>query len=121
MSVSLPIFNRYIGDIISIRNKKSYFENYLDYTTINYEIKFDAIKKSDAVLRNQLKDLQERVIPILNQQLQLANKSYKLRVITLFELTNIKNEYYQTLRYKLEIINQLHKNYSDYIRIGGSI
>lgn len=121
LSVSLPVFNRYIGEVVSAKNKKAYFENYLDYSVKNYEIRLNSIKKTDTVLREQLKDLQDRVIPALNQQLQLANKSYKLKVITLFELTNIKNEYYQALRYKLELVNQLHKNYSEYIKIGGSI
>lgn len=121
MSVSLPVFNKYLGEIVSAKNKKAYFENYLDYSLKNYQLRLSSIKKTDSVFREQLKELQDKVIPTLNQQLQLANKSYKLKVITLFELTNIKNEYYQTLRYKLEIVNQLHKNYSEYIKIGGAI
>ncbi|MCX7759958.1 MAG: TolC family protein [Hydrogenothermaceae bacterium] len=121
LSVQLPIFYRYSGEIISARNKKAYFENLSKYTSDSLKIKVDSLTKTDQILRQQLKDIEENIIPTLNQQLQLANKSYKLKVIKLFELTNIKNDYFQTIRYRAEILNQLHKNFSEYLRIGGNL
>lgn len=121
LSATLPVFNRYLGELLTIRNKKAYFENLLDYNLKNYSIKFESIKRTDKLLKGQIQELQEKVIPTLNQQLQLANKSYRLKVITLFELTSIKNDYYQTLRFKYELLNNAHRNYGEYIKIGGSL
>ncbi|MEZ0322926.1 MAG: TolC family protein [Hydrogenothermaceae bacterium] len=121
LSVELPIFYRYSGEIISARNRKAYFENLSKYTQDSLKIKLESIMKTDQILRQQLKEVDENVIPTLDQQLQLANKSYKLKVITLFELTNIKNDYFQSMRYRAEILNQIHKNFSEYLRIGGKL
>lgn len=121
VSANLPVFNRYVGEMLSIKNRKHNLETYMEYNLKNYSTRFEIVKNTQQVLMQQIKELDQNIIPSLNQQLQLANKSYKLKVITLFELTSIKNDYYQTLRYRFELLNQLHKNYAEYIKIGGSL
>lgn len=121
VSANLPVFNRYVGEMLSIKNRKHNLEAYMEYNLKNYYTRFEIVRNTQQVLMQQVKELDQNVIPSLNQQLQLANKSYKLKVITLFELTSIKNDYYQTLRYRFELLNQLHKNYAEYIKIGGAL
>ncbi|WP_297887036.1 TolC family protein [Sulfurihydrogenibium sp.] len=121
VSATLPVFYRYTGELVSIRNKKLQYENLVQYTVQKLQLKYESIYKTQESLKQQLFKIDKEVFPTLEKQLQLAEKSYKLKVITLFELTSIKNDYFQTLKYKLELLDALHKNYSEYIKIGGQI
>lgn len=121
ISATLPVFYRYTGEIVSVKNRKVQYENLTDYTLKNLKIRYETVYKTDEALRQQLDEINKQVIPKLEEQLKLAEKSYKLRVITLFELSSIKNDYFQSLRYRLEVIDSLHKNYSEYIKLGGSV
>lgn len=121
ISATLPVFYRYTGELVSIRNKKLQYENLVQYTLDRLQLKYESIYKTQESLKQQLLKIDKEVFPTLEEQLKLAEKSYKLRVITLFELTSIKNDYFQTLKYKLELLDSIHKNYSEYIKLGGQI
>ncbi|MGC9080842.1 TolC family protein [Sulfurihydrogenibium sp.] len=121
ISATIPAFYRYTGELVSIRNRKLQYENLTEYALKSLKLRYESILQTYEYLKQQLDKIDREVLSTLEKQLQLSEKSYKLKVITLFELTSIKNEYFQTLRFKLEIIDTIHKNYAEYIKIGGQV
>ncbi|ACN98221.1 outer membrane efflux protein [Sulfurihydrogenibium azorense Az-Fu1] len=121
ISATLPTFYRYAGELTSLKHKKIQYENLKTYTLNSLKLKYETIYKTHENLKSQLYKVNTDLIPTTEKQLQLGEKSYKLKVITLFELTNIKNDYFQSLKYRLEVLDSIHKNYAEYIKIGGEI
>ncbi len=116
---SIPVFYRNLGEIVSIQNEKVSFKNLKDYEIENLKYKYESIKESYQILNNQLNEIDKNVLATVKNQFLLSEKAYKLKEITLFEFFTIKNQYYETLKYRLDILNQIHKVYGSYIEIGG--
>lgn len=116
---SIPVFYRNLGEIVSIQNEKVSFRNLKDYEMENLKHKYESIKESYQILRNQLDEIDKNVLDTMKNQFLLSEKAYKLKEITLFEFFTVKNQYYETLKYRLDILNQIHKVYGSYIELGG--
>lgn len=120
VNFTLPVFYRNLGEIVSVKNQKASYTSLKDYTVNSLKIKYSSILesyKSDLDLISQLNES----IETAKNELNLAEKSYKLKTISLFEFFNIKALYFETLKYKLEIYKHLHQLYSKYLEIGGSL
>lgn len=118
---SIPVFYRNLGEIVSIQNEKVSFKNLKDYEIENLKYKYESIKESYQILKNQLDEIDKNVLTPMKNQFLLSEKAYKLKEINLFEFFTVKNQYYETLKYRLDILNQIHKVYGSYIELGGML
>ena len=69
----------------------------------------------------EIERIEKQTIPKAKEELSLAIKSYKLRTITLLELTETKRRYVELLKYRLELIRQAHEGYAKYLSLGGEL
>jgi outer membrane protein TolC len=119
LTFSIPVFYKNLGEIVNIQNQKASFEKLHNYQLENIKQTTAAIKESYNILKSQLEEIDNKVSPDMKAQLSLAEKSYKLRELTLFEYLTIKSQYYELLRYRAELLMQIHKLYGEYIAIVG--
>ncbi|WP_457640522.1 TolC family protein [Persephonella sp.] len=119
ISATLPVFYRNQGEILKlVYQKRSYISN-LKQKKLMYSSKFQSIKNKYSALNSQLKDIDTEIIPSLSKALSLGEKSFKLRAITLFELSDIRKQYIQALLYRAKVLYELHTTYGEYIKLGG--
>ena len=57
-------------------------------------------------LLEEIDRIEKQTIPKAMEELSLAIKSFKLRTITLLELSETKRRYVELLKYRLELIRQ---------------
>lgn len=120
VNFSIPIFYRNLGEIVSVKHQKSSFEALKDYKINNIKITFSSIKDNYQSIKSILSDL-NNTLQISADELKLAEKSYKLKTISLFEFSNVKTQYFETLKYRLELYKNLHQLFSKYLEIGGQL
>jgi len=119
ITASIPVFYRNQGEIVSLVYRKKSYLNLLQQKKLIYKAKIKSLKDRYALLIKQIKELNKQVIPSITQALELGRKSFKLREITLFELSDIRKQYIQTLIYRASLLNETHRIYGEYIKIGG--
>ncbi len=119
ISSTVPVFYRNQGEIIQILNRKKSLYAKLNQTKLNYESSFNSIKKQLEILINQYTKVNNEVIESVSKALNLAEKSYKLKTITFFEFSNIRQQYYDSIYYKIQLVEEIQNLYGDYIKIGG--
>ncbi|SNZ06435.1 Outer membrane protein TolC [Persephonella hydrogeniphila] len=119
ITASVPVFYRNQGEIISILYEKKRYLSLIKQKEMVYSVKIKSLKEKYSLLTKQIEELDRKVIPSVSQALDLGKKSFKLREITLFELSDIRKQYIQALTYKASLLNELHQIYGEYIKIGG--
>ena len=119
LTFSIPVFYKNSGEIVSIQQQKASFEKLYNYQLENIKQNLRAIKESYNILKSQLDEIDNKILPDMKAQLNLAEKSYKLRELSLFEYLAIKSQYYELLKYKADILLQIHKLYAEYAAIIG--
>ena len=119
LTFSIPVFYKNLGEIVNIQNQKASFEKLHNYQLENIKKTTATIKESYNILKSQLEEIDNKVLPDMKAQLSLAEKSYKLRELTLFEYLTIKSQYYELLRYRADLLMQIHKLYGEYVAIVG--
>jgi len=121
LNFTLPVFYQNLGEIVKIQNEKASYQHLYSYYEKLYTDKINSIKIKYETLLKQANELDKEIIPQLKTQLELSEKSYKYKEITLFEITDIKRQYFESLRYKASIFNELHNLYADYLEITGGV
>ncbi len=116
---TIPVFYRRQGEIITLVNQKKMINQKIKQKELEYKAILKSIKKQIFILKNQLKKVENKVLPSISDALKLAEKSYKLRAITFLDYSTIRQQYYQTLYYKIDLALEIQNLYSDYIKIGG--
>ncbi|MGB9767244.1 MAG: TolC family protein [Sulfurihydrogenibium sp.] len=120
VTFSIPVFYRNLGEIVSVKHQKSSFEYLKDYKINSLKITLSSLKENYNSTLKIISDL-DKTLTISSEELKLAEKSYKLKVISLFEFSNVKTQFFEALKYKLELYKNLHQIYTKYIEIGGQI
>ncbi|WP_457644522.1 TolC family protein [Persephonella sp.] len=119
ISTTIPVFYKNEGEIIKLSGTKNSIVQKIKQKELIYRTKIDGLKKKYSVLRSQLEDVNGQIIPSLSDALNLGRKSFRLRVITLFELSDIRKQYIEALIYKAQLLRDIHQVYGEYIKIGG--
>jgi len=113
------VFYRNEGEIIKLVGTKNSILQKIKQRKLIYRSKIEGLKQKYAILRSQLKDIDSKIIPSLSDALNLGKKSFKLKVITLFELSDLRKQYIEALVYRAQLLNEIHQAYGEYIKIGG--
>ncbi|WP_457640111.1 TolC family protein [Persephonella sp.] len=116
---TIPVFNRNQGEILKLSAKKSSLHSRLNYEKRRLLSYIEKISEGIKLFSRQVKEIDRKVIPQLEEGIKLAEESLKLREITPFEFYNWKSEYIQTINYRLGLLNEIHQLYGEYIKIGG--
>ena len=119
LSLGIPIFYRRQGEIIEATSKKKATGELLKGETFRISQSLESIRVRYETLRDTLKSLEEQTIPTAKKELELALRSYRLRSITLLELSDTRRRYYELLTRRAEILRDLHEVYALYISLGG--
>ena len=119
IKASIPVFYRNQGEIIKLIYKKKGYVNLLKQKKIYFRSKLNGLKEKYAVLIKQIDEINQQIIPSVSNALKLGEKSFKLKEITLFELSDLRKQYIQALIYRAQILKQIHHTFGEYIKIGG--
>jgi len=118
-TLKLPLFYRRQGEILQNIAIKEALRRRLEAELLKVKNKIEAVRIKLETFKRELKKLEEEVIPRAEEELALAIKSYKLKVITLLELSDVRRKYYELLISRAELLFNIHKTYSEFIEIGG--
>ena len=119
LTVGLPIFYRRQGEILQKVVQKEVVRERISAERLLVENKIRAINLRLGVILGQLEKLEKEVLPRAKEELELAIKSYRLRVITLLELSDVRRRYYELLLNRAELLRDAHAIYSEFVAIGG--
>jgi len=119
LTFELPVFYRRQGEILQNVALKRALKKRLEAELLRVKNKLESVKIRLGVLRRELEKLEREVIPRAREELALAIRSYKLRVITLLELSDVRRRYYELLINRAELLSAMHETYSEFIEIGG--
>ncbi len=116
---TLPIFYRRQGEILEkVALKESLFKE-VEGEILRVRMLLESIQARYKTLISRLNYIEENTLPNAKEELEIALSSYKEGVITLFELSNIREAYYSIEKERIEILRELHKTIADYISLGG--
>ena len=119
LMVGLPIFYRRQGEILQKVVQKEVVRQRISAERLLIENKIKSINLRLGVILGQLEKLEKEVLPRAKEELELAIKSYRLRVITLLELSDVRRRYYELLLNRAELLRDAHSIYSEFVAIGG--
>ncbi|WP_457600620.1 TolC family protein [Hydrogenivirga sp.] len=119
LTFELPVFYRRQGEILQNVALKRALKNRLEAELLRVKSRLESVKIRLGVLQRELEELEKEVIPRAREELALAIRSYKLRVITLLELSDVRRRYYELLINRAELLSAMHETYSEFIEIGG--
>ncbi|GAB6065770.1 hypothetical protein JCM9492_08620 [Aquifex pyrophilus] len=115
----IPLLYRRQGEILRHMKLKE---------AVLYEMKNEELRLSTSVknaltrmktLRESIRLVESVLLPRAEKELSLALKSYRLNVISLLELTDVKRRYFELLRERARLYREFHIAFSELIRIGG--
>ncbi|MFN4319203.1 MAG: TolC family protein [Aquificaceae bacterium] len=121
LSATLPFFYRREGEILQLLAERKSMEFKKSLEELNLKRDYELVRSRYQKLLEEVERIEKQTIPKAQEELSLAIKSYKLRTITLLELTDIKRRYVELLKYRLELIRQLHEEYAKYLSLGGEL
>ncbi len=119
LSFEIPILYRRQGEILRHMKLKE---------AASYEMKNEELRLSIAVsnaltlmktLRESIRLIEDVLLPRAEKELSLALKSYRLNVISLLELTDVKRRYFELLRERARLYRDFHRAFSELVRVGG--
>ncbi len=116
-SSSIPLFNRNQGKVLELVYKEKSLIEKRKYIRIRYENEINSLRNQINVLKEQFKIIKNETLPSIEKSLKLAEKSYRFRTITYFEFSNVRKQYYETLYYQINLLNEIHQLYGDYLKI----
>ncbi|WP_457623330.1 TolC family protein [Persephonella sp.] len=116
---TIPVFNRNQGEIFKLVNQKRSIVEKINQKKLIFSNKINGYTKKYNILKDQVTQIEDDTIPSLKEALKLGEMSFKQRVITLFELTDIRKQYIDALLYRADLYKQIQLIYSEYIKIGG--
>lgn len=121
VSVSLPVFYGRQAEILDLTAQRQSLAAERESQKLRAIAQIDSAKNQYVALSKQVEKIEKGLLPQAEQELALAIKSYKLRTITLLELSQTKKAYYELLKKKLEILLQAHNEYAKGIIYGGAL
>ncbi len=121
LSVSLPLFYRREGEILQLLAERRSMELRKSLEELSLKRDYELVRSRYEKLLEEIERIEKQTIPKAKEELSLAIKSYKLRTITLLELTETKRRYVELLKYRLELIRQAHEEYAKYLSLGGEL
>ena len=119
IKASIPVFYRNQGEILKLIYKKKSYINLLKQKKIYFRSKLNSLKEKYSLLKKQIQEIDQQIIPSVHNALKLGERSFKLKEITLFELSDLRKQFIQALIYRAQTLQQIHHTYSEYIKIGG--
>ncbi|AAC06730.1 TolC family protein [Aquifex aeolicus] len=119
LTLELPLFYRREGEILQNIAMKKALKRRLEAELLKVKSRLESVKIRLETLQKELEKLEREVIPRAREELALAIKSYKLKAITLLELSDVRRKYYELLINRAELLLDIHRTYSEFIEIGG--
>jgi len=119
LSTTFPVFYRRQGEILQGIARREALRRELEAELLRLRTKLSSIKVRMETLRKEIERLEREIIPRAKEELDLALRSYRLRVITLLELSDVRRRYYELLVSRAELLGNLHRIYAEFIEIGG--
>ena len=119
LSVGIPVFYRRQGEILEKIYQKEALKRRLEGEILRVRKRLRSIKIRLSALKRELERIENVVIPRAKEELDLAIRSYRLRVITLLELSDVRRRYYELLVSRARILRDIHFAFAEFISIGG--
>lgn len=119
LSTTFPVFYRRQGEILQGIARREALSRELEAELLRLRTKLSSIKVRMETLKKEIERLDGEIIPRAKEELDLAIRSYRLRVITLLELSDVRRRYYELLVSRAELLGNLHGIYAEFIEIGG--
>lgn len=119
LSFEMPLMYRRQGEILQNLELKKATEYSLEAEKLRLKALLEATFSKINVLRKSIEHLEKNLIPNAQKELHLGIKSYRLNVISLLELSDIKRRYFELLKERAKLYFELHKAYAQLIKIGG--
>jgi len=119
INFTVPVFNKNQGQVINLTYQKKAVIEKERLTKVQIQNRLTALKTQIETVLSQIKVIEEKTIPEVKTSLELAEKSFKNRVITFFEFSSIQSQYFDTIKLKADLYFQYHQLIANYIRIGG--
>lgn len=120
LTVSLPLFYKRQGEFLELTAQREilFSEEKSQWQRAIAQLK--PAKAQYEEIKKEVEKIEKELIPQAQKELELAIKSYKLRTITLLELSQTRKGYYELLKRRLELLLQAHTEYAKGITYGGS-
>ncbi len=118
-NISFPVFYRREGEILQLISQKNILKAEITQLKLNFKATLNSIKSQESILKEQFAKVDKKIIPTISKALSIAEKSFKLRTISFFEFSDIRQQYFDSVYYKIALAQQLHDIYASYIKIGG--
>ena len=119
LTLEVPVFYRRQGEILQNIAIKKALKKRLEGELLRVKSRLESVSIRLETLKEELERLEKDVIPRAQEELALAIKSYRLRTITLLELSDVRRRYYELLVSRSELLLSMHETYSEFIEIGG--
>ncbi len=119
ISTEVPLLYRRQGEILQSVYRKQSLAREMDAVELELRKRLESIKLRYKALVKELDRFERELIPQAGKELELAVKSYRLRAITLLELSDVRNRYYELLISRAELLREIHNIYAEFVSIGG--
>ncbi len=119
LSFDIPVFYRRQGEILQHLYRKQTLMKRLQAEINRLTGQLASAKIRLRTLQDELRRLENIVIPSAQEELELALKSYRLRVISLLELSDVRRRYYELLVNRAQLLMSMHEVYAELVEIGG--
>ncbi|EDP75016.1 TolC family protein [Hydrogenivirga sp. 128-5-R1-1] len=119
LTLEVPVFYRRQGEILQNIALKKALKKRLEGELLRVKSRLESVSIRLETLKEEFERLEKDVIPRAQEELALAIKSYRLRTITLLELSDVRRRYYELLVSRAELLLSMHETYSEFIEIGG--
>ena len=116
LSSTIPVLNRNRGKVLELIYKEKSLLEKRKFTQLMYKSEIEALERQINTLKRQVNTIKTETLPTIEKSLKLAEKSYRLKTITYFEFSNVRKQYYDTLYYQLELLNEIHQLYGNYLK-----
>lgn len=120
LSVSLPLFYRREGEVLELTAQKEMLSAEMKAQMQKASAQLESAKVQFQQIKQEVERIEKELLPQAQRELELALKSYKLRTITLIELSQTRKSYYDLLKRRLELLLLAHSEYAKGIVFGGS-
>lgn len=120
ISVGIPLFYRREGEMLELTAQKELLSAEMKAQMQKANAQLGSAKVQFQRLRQEIERIERELLPQAQKELELALKSYRLRTITLFELSQTRKSYYDLLKRRLELLLSAHSEYAKGIVFGGS-
>jgi len=117
--LGVPLFYRREGEILESVALRESLREELKGELIALKRGIEAVALQLKVIKRELEILDSSLLPRAEEELKLAIRSYRLRVISLMELSDVRRRYYEMLAERIALLERAHALYSRFIEIGG--